>query len=578
MFDLLVFQCCNPCLYYIARRYLDHNNISVIHSRDFEFLEDGIEELVLSHSNITEIHQNAFTNFPYLIKLYLDYNKLHDEDIARGLTQAPNLYHLDLTSNHLTRVPDLHGKNFPLLTELHLPHNDITSLRREHLRNMSVLKTLVLKGNELEIIENDAIAECPYLSYLNLDQTHITHLPSLRNTSHLRSLHVSDCRLESLSHDLCEHSPSLVILRAADNRIREIPPLSGCGDLFSVTLDHNEITRIENSTFAGLNVLELLKLQHNSITELPDGVFKDLGNLRFLHLQHNQIRDLPARVFANSPRLTVLNVSFNRIRELRKDLFRNNTELEVIALNNNGIQGIHSEAFPPGMIHLQNLNLSSNDFDSWKVPRHGFPNLRILSLEKLFDLHEVPGPESIPSIQELYLTYSYHCCIWRDYVRDSTPSHAPELPSTIPIEDPITLPPDLVTPEGPSERPFESECISSGQLTEEDRKFYEDLAEKFNFTFTILPNCDIIINTPTDNAGGGDTPVGTTFDEEFEHFIDYTKPPPFLPPWEKVVCYPEPKPLDCCNNCSNPSDNSCTTFTHSVLLLVAMAVIVVCFQ
>ena len=500
-----------------------------------------------------DIHENALTNFPTLIKLYLDYNELDDEDIARGITQAPSLYHLDMTSNHLTRVPDLHGKNFPLLTELHLAHNDINSLRREHLRNMSTLKILVLKGNELEIITNDAVSECPYLSDLNLDQTHITHLPSLRNASHLRSLHVSESRLESLPHDLCEHSPSLVILRATDNYIREVPPLSRCRNLFSVTLDHNEITTIENDTFAGLTALDLIKLQHNSITELPDGVFKDLDNLKYLHLQHNQIRDLPIGVFDNCPRLTILRASFNRIRVLRKDLFKNNVELEEITLNNNGIKRIYGDAFPPDMIHLQYLNLSSNDFSNLEVPENGFPNLRILSLEKLFDLHQVPSPGKIPKIQELYLTYSYHCCIWRDYVRDDlkgdAPSNAPELPSTIPTEDPITLPPDLVTPAGPSERPFQSECTSSDQLTEEDLKFYEDLAEKFNFTFTILPNCDIII---TDNAGGGDTPIGTTFDEEFEHFIDSTKPPPSLPPWQPIVCYPQSNPLTPCDNLMDP--------------------------
>lgn len=506
-----------------------------------------MEDLHLSHCNISEIHGTPFSHLKDLARLYLDHNNLDDDDMANALAPLPLLQTFQASANSLSRFPDLSGTRFPSLIYVYLVENRIVKVQREQLRNMKHLKVLNLKSNyRLSKFNEDALSEAPRLTELNVAYSQIAYLPSLKNASGLQLIHASNSRIEAIPDDLCEHSPELNELDMAYNRITSIPPLSRCRNLATVILNNNQISGLHRDTFARLRALIVLKLEYNRIRSLPDGVFRDLFNLLYLHLDRNYIQELPRGIFQNSPMLERLEMSHNRVRELNRDLFKNNTVLEFVDFDYNDIRKIHSSTFPQDMVHLQVLRLSFNDFDSFHVPPGGFPNLLELGLADLYGLYQVPSQSEIPNIQELSLTYSYHCCIWEDWIRDdlkdpSDSSANVSVESYYPTNEPVTLPTNIV-PVAPSLE----ECTQSHQISEEFLNHLKQMQEFFNITFVVLPNCDVDISFPWDRN-----------DEDTYHGPDpfetaRNKPPPVLPEWAPIKCLPRPTGLTPCENLMDP--------------------------
>ena len=492
----------------LPTRRLENNNITIIHSRDFLDLW-GVQELFLSSNNIQQINGHPFENITELGELYLDHNSLDDKSVTGALRNHSRLYYLDLSSNNLTCVPNLNSSNFPSLRGLRLSGNQIHYLRREHVKNMTTLRNFNIKANGLREIEEDAFEELSSLTSLDIEQSELTHLPSLQPLRYLQNLYISHSQLQSLPQDLCESAPRLMILQAANNEIREIPSLSRCKRLFSVSLAYNHIDNLAEDQFANLPYLEAMDLKRNII------------------------REFPVSIFANSSRLTYLDMSFNKVSKLERDAFLYNFQLQDVLLNDNLIMEIHPNAFPSNMINLDTLNISNNDISTWQLPEGGFPWLRTLSMQNLFRLHQVPEPSQIPSIQNLELTYSYHCCIWSDYNRNFTVAideSDTEIPLTISL--PITIPPEKIHTF--DDNPFVSECIThpDNPITEAQRQHIISVAKQFHLTVVVLDNCVV------EFLDGDGRPLGNDDDYFFEDAPDILLEPPTLPVLSKIKCIP----------------------------------------
>ena len=527
----------------------------MIKRRDFLELE-GVQELVLSNSNISQLNGNPFENFTDLGELYLDGNQLDDDNVGAAISskKLSRLYFLDLSRNRLTRVPNLNAAKFPLMRDLILGENEILSLNRAHLENMTTLKTLNIKRNGLQKIESDALEEVPELSVLDMDYSEIAELPSLKSLPKLQNLHVSHSHLRSLPNDLCTYNTQLRILQATDNDIREIPPLTGCSELFSVALGFNEIEKLEDDQFAHLPFLDTISLEANKIQSLPVNAFANLTRLISVALQRNRIEDYPVGIFSQSRKLSFLNLGFNKIREVKNETFYNNSQLKELRLNNNLIVRLHKNAFPQNMQRLEHLNISSNDLSTWELPRGGFPYLHTLSMQKLFRLHQAPQPRDIRLIQVLEFTYAYHCCIWRDFVHEndtlipSDDEPATELTVTVNPTDvgPITLPPNIIHMF--DDNPFVAECINhpDNPITELQREHIKNVAKQFDLTVIILDNCVV------EFLSKDGTPLGTDDDYYFEDAKEVIFEPPEVTDFQDIRCIPHPNPLTPCQNLMDP--------------------------
>ena len=556
---------------FFLHRYLSYNNISVVHDKDFKQLQK-VKYIDLSYSNITEIRGSPFLELDDLEELHMQYNQLEDEDVMAGTFNSPGeLKYLDITGNKLRSIPDLNGKHFPHLHHLNLGENRITRITNSHLRNMTSLYVLILRENPIEQIESEAFMECWRVTDLNLDFTRIRHLPNMSGMAKLTDLHIVHSKLVDFPDRFCTTNPRLIIIEATANYLKSFTNFSGCQSLFSLALDHNDIPEIPQGVLSGLTKLDILKLHENKISYVAPGVFDDLRILKTLTLYHNKIEHVPSGIFSHLTALRKLNLGFNHILTLSDGIFSNNTLLRQLWLNDNKIHDVHLTAFGQ-MPYLETLNMSSNYFCSLAFPEAGFKSLRVLSLEQLWCLHNVPNPHKMPNAQELFYTYAYHCCLWEDTLNSDIYKNDTVLPTTVPPDatGEVTLPPEVrpVLPESP----FEKDCTSQG--TSPDREsVIIDIARLYNLTIIWGPDCRFTVEGPinigltADDVANLQHGQSTTFlDEnvvvigtETEGFFDgvnelrsHYVPPPTYIPFKPITCYPRPNPLTPCNNLLDP--------------------------
>ena len=122
------------------------------------------------------------------------------------------------------------------------------------------------------------------------------------------------------------------------------------------------------------------------------------------------------------PHLVRLNVSHNHLTSIPEGTFVDQVKLDSLYLNENDIAYIDPLSFPVDS-ELKILNLSLNSrLSEWVLPHGGFPQMAVLHMEELFQLHQVPHIFEIPEVRELHLTYSYHCCIWDQHIGVHVPN------------------------------------------------------------------------------------------------------------------------------------------------------------
>lgn len=101
-------------------------------------------------------------------------------------------------------------------------------------------------------------------------------------------------------------------------------------------LGKNEISQLEERSFAGMRRLERLYLASNRIRELSDGVFAGLDKLESLYLEHNRIHVIMTRAFRPfAATLSLLDLNNNRLRSLHKHLFAGMRSLHTLDISNN---------------------------------------------------------------------------------------------------------------------------------------------------------------------------------------------------------------------------------------------------
>lgn len=485
----------------------------------------------MGSSHIREIRGSPFSNLKKLTYLYLDDNELTDESLVKGLRGLDNLTQVDLTRNRLNAIPNFSNSVFSNLTELYLSDNNISAVKRDHLLGMNRLKRLYLNVNPIVGFpedENDTFAETPNLEVLDFDKTYITHLPNLSMLPKLTKIFVNNARLVAIPDAICCTCANLHSLEANSNFIRELPTLE-CKKMVDVDLAYNMIKTINQSMLQGMKHIQTLDLSGNMIEELDNDFFNESLDMEFLRIGGNRITSLPD--LQHMPHLIVLNASYNRIREIKKDTFKNQVSMDKLLLNDNEIKSIHPNAFSVGS-DLKQLNLSRNgDLKEWILPAGGFQHLAVLSMEQLWKLHQVPNTFQIPRVREIHYTYSYHCCIWEDYVLQENDTsnvfvNEDEIEEQFfvePTDAPPILPPEIT-----------------------DCEYIREFSKMHNITVPESSPCWLMTDVdgnvlPVMNVG--DFSVYISSRTGINIVFKYT---------EKVICTPLDNPLTPCENLMDP--------------------------
>ncbi|XP_040943985.1 receptor-like protein 13 isoform X4 [Gossypium hirsutum] len=280
--------------------------------------------------------------------LDLSYNYLNDS-ILLSLSELSSLRYLDLSYNQFEGSS--HPRGFQLLSRLNnletldLSWNSLKNSILFHMRNLSSLKTLRLRRNQLK--------------------GRLDHIQGLNNLTNLKYLDLSDNSIESISNQdgTQWRLTNLEELDLSNNLFRNntISFPQGLSSLKSLTLYNNSLQgSLDTKGLSNLTNLKKLDLRWNQIESFQS--FKDLEafiNLRELYMGYNELKDLVIHQgWCDLRNLEVLDVSGNALEGMLPHCFSNLTSLRELHISANRFQIPLS--FAP-FANLSNLKVLSGD-------------------------------------------------------------------------------------------------------------------------------------------------------------------------------------------------------------------------
>ena len=159
-------------------------------------------------------------------------------------------------------------------------------------------------------------------------------------------------------------------------------PVDISGDVSTVYLWENQISRLNASAFSHLANCVELDLENNIISEIEPGAFNGLTNLRILDLEYNRIGGIRAEMWMGLDSLETLALRRNGIGTLPTGVFSRLGTLKILILDSNNLETVEAEWFL-GLDHLERLFLNGNRITS--VAPGTFASLRRLFLLELHD-------------------------------------------------------------------------------------------------------------------------------------------------------------------------------------------------
>ncbi|XP_077442418.1 leucine-rich repeat-containing G-protein coupled receptor 6 isoform X2 [Vanacampus margaritifer] len=272
--------------------WLDDNSLTEIPVMALDALP-SLQAMTLALNQITRIPDYAFANLSALVVLHLHNNRIQTMGM-RCFEGLHSLETLDLNYNELQEFP-VAIRTLSKLQELGFHNNNIKAIPEKALVGNPQLQTIHFYENPIQFVGKSAFQFLPKLHTLSLNgATLIQNFPDLKGTTSLEVLTLTQAGLSTLPLDLCEQLPRLRVLELSYNQIQHLPSFYHCSALEEIGLQHNQITRLESSTFEQLASLKTLDLSWNKIEWIHEDAFASLKSLVKLDLTENRLSSVPS--------------------------------------------------------------------------------------------------------------------------------------------------------------------------------------------------------------------------------------------------------------------------------------------
>lgn len=307
--------------------------------------ENGLYHLDLSKNHLSSLPDIIFENKLELRSLILSDNNLAiiSDLLKEGFLK---LEILDLSYNKIIQIDQL---NFPALKHLNLNNNNIAKLDIEIFKNCN-FTTLKLKENTL-ILHNTS-RTMPYLEELgitlldnNLDFLYTKSLKYLKKLD----LDIWNIKDNNISIDkLFQNYKSLETLHLTFHKFKifefsntifkniNLKNFQLLSDDMGNMPDRKEKSIFYCSFLASLKNIQKISLKefHGNIKE---DCFKYLSNVLQIDLSESDLKKIPKQLFENTTKLHNLNLSNTGLTELSEGIFQNLHQLLILDLSRNNL-------------------------------------------------------------------------------------------------------------------------------------------------------------------------------------------------------------------------------------------------
>ncbi|XP_005101868.1 toll-like receptor Tollo [Aplysia californica] len=286
----------------------------------------------------------------------LDLNNNFIESVPRWLPQAmPNLHHLGIADNYITKSEKSSFKNLPKLAFLDVSNNSLPRLHPTYFEGCGNLLALGLSGNKVYALPQGLLSNLSHLRQLEIAEMGLDDRVWLEMTElrQLRQLNASYNVLTSFSVDIMSQFLLLESLYLNHNRLSAFP-----GDTFLylfriqiLDLSFNDLYAIPDLAFTNQPELQYLLLHHNNISRIGLKAFTSLQGVLEVDLSDNLISYIPSETFVPMEMLRKLNISSNNIGVLDKGIFSENFDLQFLNMSHNVLKTI------PALSKLRDLEI-----------------------------------------------------------------------------------------------------------------------------------------------------------------------------------------------------------------------------
>lgn len=255
----------------------------------------SLKSLVLSECKLKFVKPDIFSKWASLTFLSLGGNS----NLKQLHIESENVLTLDLGNCNLEHLPhghmmkledlDLHGNNIQLLRNksftyspnigtLNMSYNAIKSIEVNSFSHLERMTELDLSYNRLTSIEKTAFKKNLRLKSLYLSHNYFRRIKGIASDS-LNFLDMNSCEINLLTQYSLTNLPALTELHLVRNQISHIPDNIEAAHLVYLDVSYNDISSLNNATFASLKSLRFLVLSGNKLTTLDPNFFPQVIDL-----------------------------------------------------------------------------------------------------------------------------------------------------------------------------------------------------------------------------------------------------------------------------------------------------------
>lgn len=191
---------------------------------------------------------------------------------------------------------------------------------------------------EINVLSRDANKSDEDIIWVQIRDSTFANLPTRifeKFVNMERMMIISSFGFKNLDVSYFDKKLTLLLMKSTDLETIGEDAFVNLGELRTLSLNYNGLTKIHRNAFRDMIKLEKIELVSNKIEYLHDDTFKNNVNLKLILLYTNKIRVISSLLFSRNINLETIQLQSNEITQIEKDFYKPLTKLTRLDLTSN---------------------------------------------------------------------------------------------------------------------------------------------------------------------------------------------------------------------------------------------------